>query len=77
MARTRFAAVNRLGDRGMSLHVVLGRRIDSPRFARVEEVARWHAHHLRVTQPDELDAELLGWLRESYVEMGQGPARRG
>jgi hypothetical protein len=25
---------------------------------------------MRITSPDELDDELLGWLRESYHQMG-------
>jgi hypothetical protein len=30
----------------------------------------WHVHTVTVTSPDELDDELLEWLRESYHQMG-------
>ena len=30
----------------------------------------WYGHWMRITAPEELDDELLGWLRESYHQMG-------
>ena len=30
----------------------------------------WYGHWMRITEPKELDDELLGWLRESYRQMG-------
>jgi hypothetical protein len=37
----------------------------------VEHIARgWYGHWMRITDPAELDDELLGWLRESYRQMG-------
>ena len=44
----------------------LKRRIDSPRFNQiVEAYPGRYAHHLILTDPAQLDAELLGWLREA------------
>lgn len=70
MGRVRFAAVNSLSDRGMNIHIVLPRRLPSRRVRKVEEIGAWFVHHLRITSPEELDDELLGWLRESYHQMG-------
>jgi hypothetical protein len=48
-------------------HLVLARRIDSPRFRRVETYSpRNVLHAFRLTGPDEVDAELAGWLAEAY-----------
>jgi len=42
-----------------------------PRIRKVEEIVPgWFGHYLRVTSPEELDDEVLGWLRESYHQMG-------
>ena len=30
----------------------------------------WYGHWMRITEPKELDDQLLGWLRESYRQMG-------
>jgi hypothetical protein len=41
------------------------------RIRRVENIAPgWYGHWMRITSPDELDNDLLGWLRESYRLMG-------
>ena len=43
-------------------------RLDSPRIVQAAEPYpnRW-THHVVVDQEGQLDAELLGWLREAYV----------
>jgi hypothetical protein len=44
----------------------LGRRIDSPRFIEtVEPYPGRYAHHLILSDPKQLDGELLGWMREA------------
>jgi hypothetical protein len=44
----------------------LRRRIDSPRFVQiVEAYPGRYAHHLILSDPTQLDGELLGWLREA------------
>ena len=52
--------------------------LDSPRFARVEEVVPdWFVHTLVVTAPEELDDEVQAWIRESYRLMGMRERLRG
>lgn len=45
----------------------LGRRVDSPRIGAVVEPYpnRW-THHVLIAAEDELDEELMGWIREAY-----------
>jgi hypothetical protein len=48
-------------------HVVLARRLEHPRFRKVETFSpRNHLHAFRVHAPDEIDAEFCGWLEEAY-----------
>jgi len=48
-------------------HLVLARRVDSPRFRRIEVYSPRNAlHAFRLGSPDEVDAELVGWLAEAY-----------
>ena len=62
-----FAAVNKLGDQRLDAHVVLTRRLESPRFRRVEALTpRCYVHHFRIESLRELDKEVQGWLGEAY-----------
>jgi hypothetical protein len=71
MARVRFAGVNAVSDRGMSIAFGLPRPIHHPRIRKTEEIVPgWYGHWIRVTSVEELDDELLGWLLESYHQMG-------
>jgi hypothetical protein len=46
--------------------VDLGRRDSSPRFKQVAHPTPRHwLHHLEVHHPDEIDAQVVGWLREA------------
>jgi hypothetical protein len=48
-------------------HLVLARRIDSPRFLRVETFSpRNVVHAFRLSGPDEVDPEFAAWLAEAY-----------
>jgi hypothetical protein len=48
-------------------HLVLARRLDSPRFRRVDSYSpRNVVHVFRLTGPEEVDAEFIGWLAEAY-----------
>ena len=48
-------------------HLILARRIDSPRFTRIEPFSpRNVLHAFRLRSPEEVDAELFGWLAEAY-----------
>lgn len=71
LVKVRFASVNRLGPGGMDVHFVLPEALRSSRLRRVDRVGKLFLHHLRVTRPDELDAEVGRWLRASYVEYGE------
>jgi hypothetical protein len=52
-------------------HLVLARRIDSPRFRRVETFSpRNVLHTFRLSVPADVDAEFSGWLQDAY-QVGQ------
>ena len=77
LGEVRFAGVTKLSDEEMVCTLALPHALDSPRFARVEEVVPgWFVHTLVVTAPDELDGEVQGWIRESYRLMGDAGAAR-
>ncbi len=67
MVRVRFAGVMSLSERGMTFAFWLKKRIHSPRFAKVEQYTpRDWGYRVRVTSPEELDDEVLGWLQQAY-----------
>lgn len=53
-------------DHYITVTLGLNRRLDSPRVDAVSEPypARW-THHLLLSAPEEVDGELLGWVREA------------
>ncbi len=58
-------------------HLVLARRIDSPRFLRVETFSpRNVVHAFRLPGPDEVDTEFAAWLAEAYRVGAQEHLRR-
>jgi hypothetical protein len=67
MVRVRFAAVNRVRKDGLVCHIWLKRRIESPRFTKVELLgpSDW-IHHFVLRSEAELDDELRGCIREAY-----------
>src|SRR5947209_1154141 len=49
-------------------HVVLARRLESPRFRRIETFSpRNHLHAFRLTDLSEVDAEFRDWLVAAYA----------
>jgi hypothetical protein len=61
----------RLQQRAVAAAFILRRRIDSPRFDRVERYgARSFGYYVRLRTPDDVDAELRGWFEEAY-QVGQ------
>jgi hypothetical protein len=65
-ARMSFAALVPR-QRWVDGHVVLARRLESPRFRLVETYSpRNHLHAFRLAGPDEVDAEVRAWLAEAY-----------
>ena len=64
--RMSFAAVSLRSDRIVG-HVVLARRLENSRFTKVETISRRnHVHSFCFRSPQELDGEVLSWLREAY-----------
>ncbi len=62
-----FAAVNKLGDGLLDAHVVLARRLESPRFTKIEMMTpKCYVHSFRIESVSELDEEVETWLREAY-----------
>lgn len=64
----------RLPEDDLVLTLDLRRREPSRRFKEAVEVApgRW-THHLVLRSAGQLDAELIGWLREAWEEAGPSP----
>lgn len=49
-------------------HVVLARRLESPRFRSVQTFSpRHHVHVFRVEHLDDIDAEFRSWMAEAYA----------
>jgi hypothetical protein len=69
--RVRFAGVAGTTKSALLIGFWLKRHIDSPRFDRVDIYPRNdYVYRLKLTDAKQLDAELLGWLREAY-DVGQ------
>jgi hypothetical protein len=65
--RMSFAAVMLRRDH-LDGHVVLARRLESPRFTHVETYSpRNHLHAFRFTSADEIDDEVAEWIAEAYA----------
>ncbi|MGI0148565.1 MAG: hypothetical protein ACREDF_03405, partial [Thermoplasmata archaeon] len=74
----RFARVSRVSDRGMTIAFALPAPLKSPRLSKVELIGPgWYGHTLRVSDPEDLDDEVLGWLRESDPLMGMQERLKG
>lgn len=64
--RMSFAAVM-LKHRWIDGHVVLARRLESPRFRKIETISpRNHVHAFRLTSLEDIDEELTTWIAEAY-----------
>jgi endogenous inhibitor of DNA gyrase (YacG/DUF329 family) len=64
--RMSFAAFT-LRKRWVDGHVVLARRLESPRFRRIDYISpRNQVHAFRLQKPSEVDAEVEAWLAEAY-----------
>jgi len=65
--RMSFAAVS-LHRRWVDGHVVLARRLEAPRFRRIDTISpRNHVHVFRIAAVDEVDAEVEAWFAEAYL----------
>lgn len=71
LGRVRFAGITSLSENGMTCNFSMPRPLKSARFVKVEEVVPgWWVHRLRISSPNELDAQVQAWLRQSYRLMG-------
>jgi hypothetical protein len=53
--------------RWLAGHLVLARRVDSPRFVGIDVYSPGNVvHRFRLAGPDDVDAEFAGWLVEAY-----------
>ncbi len=67
MVRVRFAGATPR-RRWLDIGFWLTRRVDDPRFRRVETIyPNVHLHWLRVTETGQLDEQLAAWLEEAYA----------
>src|SRR5688500_4065848 len=49
-------------------HVVLARRLEHPRFRRIETFSpRNHLHAFRLEHPADIDDTFVAWIREAYA----------
>jgi hypothetical protein len=65
--RMSFAAFT-LRKRWLDGHVVLARRLASPRFKKIYVVSpRNQVHEFRLHSSSDVDEEVAGWLREAYA----------
>lgn len=56
-------------QRWVDLSIGLNRRIEHPRITRTVRTATGRTYHgIRIMSPSDIDAEVRGWLTESYVE---------
>ena len=73
-----FAAVNRLSRGGMKCHLVFARRVEHPRFTKIDELSpRSFVNHFEIKSVEELDAEVAEWLAEAYKVGRQEHLRLG
>ena len=64
-------------QRWLDGHVVLARRLDHPRFLKIETFSpRNHLHAFRIAQANEIDEVFRGWLAEAYLVGDQQHVRR-
>ena len=63
--------------RRLRVGVLLPRRLEHPRFVKVQTLSpRSHEHVFVVRAPDDLDADVETWLREAY-QVGSRSGRVG
>lgn len=66
-SRARFAGVSRVTKDGLVCGFWLKRRIESPRFTRIEKLPPTdYVYTFRLTDPAQLDEEAAAWIAEAY-----------
>jgi hypothetical protein len=67
MVRVRFAGMDAVSERGMSISFWLKEQIESPRFRKVAHYGgRDWVYYLRLSALEDLDEEIQAWLCRSY-----------
>jgi hypothetical protein len=62
-----FAAVNRIGENYLDIHIVTAAPIQSERVRRIEQLSpECSVNYLRVGHEEDLDGELREWLMGGY-----------
>jgi hypothetical protein len=65
--RARFATVARVTKDGLVCTFWVKRRLDSPRFTKIDAYPRSdHVHSFKLTDAAQLDAEAAAWIAEAY-----------
>ena len=55
-------------QRWLDGHVVLARRLEHPRFRRIDTFSpRNHVHAFRLERPADVDVTFVAWMREAYA----------
>ncbi len=57
--------------RYLRAHILLLRKVDSPRFVRVDDMHSYWVHFFEIRDEADLDDEMRSWLREAY-RVGKG-----
>jgi len=66
-ARARFACVDRVTKDGLVCHLWLKRRLESPRFTRIEALPPGNfVHYFKLTDAAQLDDDAAAWIAEAY-----------
>jgi Domain of unknown function (DUF5655) len=64
-------------QRWLDGHLVLSRRIEDPRFRRIDTISpRNHVHAFRLTRPEEIDRQFRAWLELAYAVGAQEHLRQ-
>ena len=59
-------------------HLVLARRLEHPRFRKIESFSsRNHVHVFRLERPSDIDETFVAWMREAYAVGEQHHLRSG
>jgi hypothetical protein len=62
----------------LDAHVVLARRLEHPRFRRIETISpRNHVHFFRLARAEDIDDDVRAWLHEAYAVGEQKHLGRG
>lgn len=63
--RTRFAAINSIGESGIKAHLVTTHKLESPRFSKIEKIGNCYVHNFLLQNTKDLDKEVESWIKEA------------